>query len=461
MSKEKEAFKTQRPSQKPQRQPRKTNILSQNQPKLSQKELYFKIIELAKTPFKTPSNGIQFKVKEDLSYERKLCDQIISLLHEWEDSAQKNPGNAVFMHIQSHGVEKVITTRDDLKALNTIGQYVKDKYELNDDIVEDLDNYIKNQIRYSSTVPSGYCNVLQSPAEPSQINSDTIEYELVSMYMKRYNRGFPNGQGLNILFDILRLRKRYFFVTLNSNTHIQRGSTSSHRDFIKDTNELSNTPEYKTSREYSTQFGVGINNKSFIFSPNEGETDNNLYGIHLFSYNNGELNAQNLSQGPVSQSLITHQQPPPPPQPNAWIQRIVNFFWSNTTTKTTETKSRIIHLIGQKLTSESERHLTLADIFLLGWAIGKKLFIFDPSCNYIENLTNTTETRTSIFPKSSRGRDANYGLKGHFLSTGQNINPTQDRYGGKKRNTKRRKTNKKLKKKRTRQIRRTRHTRRK
>ena len=120
-------LKVERPSQKPQRQSRKTNIPSQNQPKFSQKELYFKIIELAKTPFKTPSNGIQFKVKEDLSYERKLCDQIISLLHEWEDSAQKNPGNAVFMHIQSHGVEKVITTRDDLKALNTIGQYVKDK----------------------------------------------------------------------------------------------------------------------------------------------------------------------------------------------------------------------------------------------------------------------------------------------------------------------------------------------
>lgn len=453
-------LKVERPSQKPQRQSRKTNIPSQNQPKFSQQELLFKIIELAKTPFKTPSNGIQFKVEEDLSYERILCSKIISLLHEWEDSAQKIPGNAVFMHIQSHGVEKVITTHDDLKALNTIGQYVKDKYELNDDIVDDLDNYIKNQIRYSSTVPSGYCNVLQSPAEPSPINSDTIEYELVSMYMKRYNRGFPNGQGLNILFDILRLRKRYFFVTLNSNTHIPRGSGLPFNFFIKDTNKLTNTPEDTTSREYSTNFGVGINNKSFIFSPNEGETDNNLYGIHLFSYNNGELNAQNLSQEPVSQSLFTHQQPPP--QPNAWIQRIVNFFWSNTTTKTTDTKSHIIHLIGQKLTSE--KHLTLADIFLLGWAIGKKLFIFDPSCNYIENLTNTKVTRTTIYPNSQRAEDAIYGLKGDFLSTRQKIIPTQEPeygYGGKKRNTKRRKTNKKLKKKHTRQTRRTRHTRRK
>jgi hypothetical protein len=111
----------------------------------------------------------------------------------------------------------------------------------------------------------------------------------------------------------------------------------------------------------------------------------------------------------------------------------------------------------------------LADIFLLGWAIGKKLFMFDPSCNAIENSTDIMETRANIYP-NSRGR----GLYGHissgmdtnnFVARTDNINETQlDDYsqttpmhsqredssrGGKKH----RKTNKKSKKKRTRQTR--------
>lgn len=475
--------------QKTQRQ-----LPSQNQQKKSQQKLRSNIIKLAKTPFTTPYpfNEIRFNVEEDLSRERILCDQIITLLHKWEDSHQMPiNGNAVFMHIQSHGVEKVIDTPHALADANTIGDYVMTKYELSEKELEDLHNYIQKQIRYSSTVPSGYCNVLQSPAKPSPINSDTIEYELVSMYMKRYHSRdsgiSSNGQGLNILFDILRLRKRYFFVTLNSNTHIPRGSGLPFNFFIKDTNKLTNTPEDTTSREYSTNFGVGINNKSFIFSPNEGEIDNKLYGIHLFSYDNGELNAQNLSQEPVSQSVFNFGPPP------TAIQRILNFFSSNTTT----TKPEIIRRIQKKLTED--KHLTLADIFLLGWAIGKKLFIFDPSCNAIENRTdlNTMETRGVSYNKAQRGEDAARDTKsGNLLSIGPNIIATQDvddygydsqmsptpslsqsqmsptlsrtpsqsqsqmsptswwRRGGKKRNTKHRKTNKKSKKKRTRQTKR-------
>jgi hypothetical protein len=478
--------------QKTKRQPRKQKLPSQDQQKKSQQKLRSKIIKLAKTPFTTPYpfNEIRFNVEEDLSRERKLCDKIITLLHKWEDSHQMPiNGNAVFMHIQSHGVEKVITT--DLADANTIGDYVMTKYELSEKELDDFDNYIQNQIRYSSTVPSGYCNVLQSPVEPSVINSDTIEYELVSMYMKRYHSrdsgSSSNGQGLNVLFDILRLRKRYFFETLNANTRIPKNSGLDNNFFIKDIHKVWKNIEDTTSKEYSTKSGVGINNKSFIFSPNEGETDNNLYGIHLFSYDNDELNAQNLSQEPVSQSVFNFGPPP------TAIQRILNFFSSNTTTTTT--KPEIIRRIQTKLTAD--KHLTLADIFLLGWAIGKKLFIFDPSCNAIENRTNTMKTRGFSYTKAQRGEDAARDSN-NLLSTGQNIITTQevDNYGygsqmsptpsqsqsqmsptlsrtpsqsqsqmsstswwrgGKKRNTKRRKTKAKSKTKRTRKTRRTRH----
>jgi hypothetical protein len=480
--------------QKTKRQPRKQKLPLQNQQKKSQQKLRSQIIKLAKKPFTTPYpfNEIRFHIEEDLSRERKLCDQIITLLHKWEDSHQMPiNGNAVFMHIQSHGVEKVIDTPHALADANTIGDYVMTKYELSEKELEDLHNYIQKQIRYSSTVPSGYCNVLQSPIEPSLINSDTIEYELVSMYMKRYHSrdsgSSSNGQGLNVLFDILRLRKRYFFETLNANTRIPKNSGLDNNFFIKDIHKVSKYIEDKASREYSTKSGVGINNKSFIFSPNEGETDNNLYGIHLFSYDNDELNAQNLSQEPVSQSVFNFGPPP------TAIQRILNFFSSNTTTTTT-TKPEIIRRIQTKLSSD--KHLTLADIFLLGWAIGKKLFIFDPSCNAIENRTNTMETRGFSYTKAQRGEDAARDSK-NLLSTGQNIITTQevDNYGygsqmsptpsqsqsqsqmsptlsrtpsqsqmsstswwrgGKKRNTKRRKTNKKSKTKRTRKTRQTR-----
>jgi hypothetical protein len=479
--------------QKTKRQPRKQKLPLQDQHKKSQQKLRSKIIKLAKTPFTTPDpfNEIRFNVENDLSRERILCDKIIKLLHKWEDSHQKPiNGNAVFMHIQSHGVEKVIDTPHALADANTIGDYVMTKYELKSEELDDLDNYIQKQIRYSSTVPSGYCNVLQSPVEPSDINSDTIEYELVSMYMKRYHSrdsgSSSNGQGLDVLFDILRLRKRYFFETLNANTRIPKNSGLDDNFFIKDIHKVSNYIEDKASREYSTKSGVGINNKSFIFSPNEGETDNNLYGIHLFSYDNDELNAQNLSQEPVSQSVFNFGPPP------TAIQRILNFFSSNTTT----TKPEIIRRIQKKLTED--KHLTLADIFLLGWAIGKKLFIFDPSCNAIENLTNTMKTRSISYIKAQRGEDAARDIKsGNLLPTIKNIIPTQEldnygydygsqmsptpslsqsqmsptlsrtpsqsqsqmsptswwRRGGKKRNTKRRKTNKKSKKKRTRQTR--------
>jgi len=421
------------------------------------------IMEKANTPFKTKKGYIEFNVNHDLSIEKTLCDEIITLIHEWEDNKKTNNkkiGNAVFMHIQSHGVEKIIKTHDDLANSNTIEDYVITEYGLNHKELKDLHNYIKTQIRYSSTVPSGYCNILQEPIEPSGINSDTIEYNLVLMYMHRYNNRVngdtSKGKGLNILFDILRLRKRYFFEIMNEGTQQQRNSDLDTYNFNSDTQYLQKNVQTKISREYTTKLGVDINNKKFFFSPNPGEIDNNLYGIHLFSYDGGELtNAQNLSQVPIS------------PQPLTAIEQIKRFFSFNTLDSR---KSEISKNIQEKLATYKQ--LTLADIFLLGWAIGKKLFMFDPSCNAFENRIDIRKTRANIYP-NSRSR----GLYGHIssgidpfnlaaneeyvvgtqqidygsqMSQSQYDDGSQMSRGGKKR----RKTNKKSKKKRTRLTRR-------
>ena len=288
------------------------------------------------------------------------------------------------------------------------------------------------------------------------------------MYMNHYNNASlyrtnpkATSEGLKILFIIIRYRKRRLFQILNKDKlPIRKNSALDDTYFYNDIYKLAMNPE-TLSREYNTGLGLTFNNKILQFTPNKGEIDNNLYGVHLFPYINGEpimdKKPLRLSYGHLPQVLT--------PQYNTY-----DFFKSIFSSSHSETtfKKNIIARIQTKLFRNHS--LTFADIFLLGWAIGKKLFIFDPSCNAIQDNVDVSKTRNNTYRRAKKGGVHNYRqlFEYNLLTHPDNSIKTplqvQDsieslpwavKVGGKNRQRKRRKSKKqkKQKKQRTKRIR--------
>lgn len=440
------------------------------------RDIYHDILSLANREFKTKNGVIQFTLENDLFLEKDLCRQLIQLLHTWEDehviNAQTNYANAIFMHLQAHGTEKVIEIEDDYDNPNTIGDYVQKHYNLSPKDMVDFETYIQKNVQYSSTVSAGYCSAIIEPVQSGLVSSNTIEHELVSMYMNHYNNASlyrtnpkATSEGLNILFTIIRYRKRRLFEILNKDKlPIRKNSALDDTYFYNDIYKLAMNPE-TLSREYNTGLGLTFNNKILQFTPNKGEIDNNLYGVHLFPYINGEpimdKKPLRLSYGHLPQVLT--------PQYNTY-----DFFKSIFSSSHSETifKKNIIARIQTKLFRNHS--LTFADIFLLGWAIGKKLFIFDPSCNAIQDNVDVSKTRNNTYRRAKKGglQDYNQLFEYNLLTHPDNSikTPLQvqdsneslpwallqtEKVGGKNRQRKRRKSKKqkKQKKQRTKRIR--------
>jgi hypothetical protein len=437
--------------------------------------IYDEILLLADSEFKTKNGVMQFTLENDLFIEKDLCRRIIQLLHTWEDenviNTETNYANAIFMHLQAHGTEKVIEIEDDYDNLNTIGDYVQTHYNLSSKDMVDFETYIQKNVQYSSTVSAGYCSTLH---QSGLVSSNTIEHELVSMYMNHYNNNSiyrtntkATSRGLNILFTIIRYRKRRLFEILNREKVVTpKNSALDDTYFYNDTYNFAMNPE-TLEREYNTGLGLTFNNKRLKFAPNKGEIDNNLYGVHLFPYINGEpimdKKPLRLSCGHLPEVLT--------PQNNTF-----DFFKSIFSRSHSETtfKKNIIATIQTKLFYN--HRLTFADIFLLGWAIGKKLFIFDPSCNAIQDNVDVSKTRKNTYPKAKKGglQDCHPLFEYNILTHPDNSIKTplqvqdsneslpwalrNEKEGGKNRQHKRRKSKKqkkkqKKKKQRTRRVR--------
>lgn len=430
-------------------------------------DIYDEILLLADSEFKTKDGVMQFTLENDLFIEKDLCRRIIQLLHIWEYenviNTETNYANAIFMHLQAHGMEKVIEKKDDYDNLNTIGDYVQEHYKLSPNDMRDFETYIKTNVQYSSTVSSGYCSA-NFPPDSGVVSSTTIEHELVSMYMNHYNNvsiyhtnAKATSKGLNILFIIIRYRKRRLFEILNKQKlRIPKNSALEVKHFYDNLYMFAMNTE-TLSKEYNTGLGLTFNNKTLQFTPNKGEIDNNLYGVHLFPYINGEpimdKKPLRLAHKPLPEVLT--------PQYNIYDFFNSSIFSGSHSKTNTNLKKNIIDIIQTKLLLT--HNLTFADLFLLGWAIGKKLFIFDPSCNAIQDNVDVSKTRNNTYRREKKGGVQDYyPLFAYNLLTHpdnsiktplqvQDSNelpwaPQNEKEGGKNRQHKRRKSKKQNKK---------------
>jgi hypothetical protein len=460
----KKAFTSAAAAKPPAKRPEKKmteKIMEEKMKKKLLQERKNDIINMANTEFKQDINGqkqdIDFELPNDLQFEKKICNDLIQLIREWESLyVDFNPdANASVIYMQSHGLEKVIHTIEQQQDPNTIMKYVEDTYRLKKQQMDDLDNFIQTRIKISSKVPSGKCAILVEP-EPPLLNSDTIEHELYTMYMESYNNTGKKAttEGLYLLFTVLRLRMRKFFERLHEiKDRMPHGSTLTEIYFNNDTWGLVKGSKEQVSKEYDTYLGIYTNNKQLIFQPNPGEIDNGKYGMHFFDYKNGNMESSyNLLGIPLRH--------------DTWLDYLLNMFG---TLQIQGEKRTIINLV--KETLNRTKQLTLADIFILGWAIGKDLFIFDPSCNAIQDNTIKTVTRSSIYPTVIPS-NVRVGFTGNRLYNSDNAVDTQPTpqptpqasqdgsqlwgLGGKKRKTKCRKTSKKPKKQKKKRTRRAR-----
>ena len=121
--------------------------------KTKTRDIYHDILSLADKEFKTKNGVIQFTLENDLFLEKDLCKQLIQLLHTWEDknviNVETNYANAIFMHLQAHGTEKVIEIEDDYHNTNTIGDYVQKHYNLSSNDMVEFKTYIQTNVQYS------------------------------------------------------------------------------------------------------------------------------------------------------------------------------------------------------------------------------------------------------------------------------------------------------------------------
>ena len=129
-------------------------------------------------------------------------------------------------------------------------------------------------------------------------------------------------------------------------------------------------------------------------------------------------NPINISNESVSKEII--------PQP-IMIENFVNMITGK------KDKQTIINTIQKQLAST--KILTLADIFLLGWAIGKRLYIFDPSCNGIQDNTSIRFPGMGI--PDGLFSDNFLAKEGNTVDTPPQSQQESPPLGGKKRNTKR------------------------
>ena len=123
-------------------------------------------------------------------------------------------------------------------------------------------------------------------------------------------------------------------------------------------------------------------------------------------------------------------------------------------------KQTIINTIQKQLART--KTLTLADIFLLGWAIGKRLYIFDPSCNGIQDNTSIRFPGMGLKVHSPLNISNFLSLNDNKINTPEHSPPqsqeSQSSFGGKKRNTKRKNSINNTKKQNKKYTRRTRST---
>ena len=406
------------------------------------KKIKNRIINKANTEFKKDEE-LTFILPDDLTKETGLCNNLIQLIRKWESLyVGFNPdANANVIYMQSHGVEKVINTIEQRKDPNTIMNYVKTTYGLNEEQMKPLDDFIRTRIKISSKVPSRKCAILVEP-KPPQVNSDTIEHELYTMYMNSYNdTGKATTEGLYLLFTVLRLRMRKYFERLHEvKERMPHGSTLNEIYFNNDTWGLFKGSEELVSKEYDTDMGIYTNNKQLSFQPNPGEIDNGKYGMHFFDYKNGNKESSYNLLGILP---LPH---------DTWLDYFLNMF--GVTGVQDQQKSKIINSVIRTL--NDTKRLTLADIFILGWAIGKDLFIFDPSCNAILDNTNVIETRNRIYPTVIKDSTVYTGNLPYIEPNIVDTQPYSQEWGGKKRKTKCRKNSKKPKKQKKKRTRRAR-----
>jgi len=324
--------------------------------------------------------------------ETELCDTIMNKFFlSGENKIDIGiDANSLLLYLSSHGLEKEIITTDDFKP-NTVIDYITSIYNLDSKEQISINTYIRNNIKFTSSVPSDNYGAVGERC-PAYGGKSTREWDIfvIDLYMKKMlklkNNSEIKNEELSHLFLIIRYRLRKLFRSLHlflDDVDIPEGTSYTLQKFYRDTHKFATHNLNKIWNDYKAN--PYVNNKSFSFKPNPGEGNLNAeYGIHILgAFSNGKSTiSESFNTVDVDINDFYNRIIKP-----TFFQRIFGQFITNSIQK-----KQVDKIVA---TLQIRKSLTLGDIFYLGWILGKKLYIFDPSCNAYHNETGTT-TRSGI-----------------------------------------------------------------
>ena len=353
----------------------------------------------------TPINIKQMIVNDDLvnqevelidpDNEKKICNEIINKYYTDTQSAD-NTSNALLLFLSAHGAEKTINNIEECITTNTIIDHIAKTYNLTHDETQNVILYIQNNIKISSSVPSGHFGAfIEKCAGQGNKSTRELEIGIIELYMNKLLEKKDNVKitknDMSRLFLIIRYRLRYLFKALYENLP-KRGTFEDYNTkmFFTETHNSATTALFdEVWRHYNSNLPYS-QNKSYSFRPNPDEKEMDAhYGPNLIgSLEDGKSTIDetiNLLERPTDESLIRVR--------TKETQYIFKYINSLLNLRSDPNIDNIILNILKK-----RKTLTLGDIIYLGYILGnRELFLFDPSCNYCNNNTRITTRSKKSF----------------------------------------------------------------
>lgn len=385
----------------------------------------------------------------DPDNEKQICNEIINNFFT-DTQSNDTASNALLLYLSAHGSEKTIDNVEECITTNTIIDHIVETYKLTRDETIDVIDYIQNNIKISSSVPSGHFGAfVEKCARQGDKSTRELEIGIIESYMNKLlekkNNVKITKNDMSRLFLIIRYRLRYLFKALYENIPT-RGTFDDYdtRMFFAETHNSANRGlSHEVWRHYSGNLPYS-QNKIYSFRPNSDEREMNAhYGPNLIgSLEDGKSTIDetiNLLERPADESLMSVRKKD--------STTIFNYIKSLFNLRNNPNIDKIILNILQK-----RETLTLGDIIYLGYILGnRELLLFDPSCNYCDNNTRIT-TRSGKLVGSNRMDPRINSVFDPVIAEDSQLDSQLDsqNFGGKKnrRKTRKQKARKKSKSKR-------------
>ena len=121
----------------------------------------------------------------DPDNEKQICNEIVNNFFT-DTQSNDTASNALLLYLSAHGAEKTIDNVEECIITNTIIEHITGTYKLTRDETLDVIDYIQNNIKISSSVPSGHFGAfVEKCARQGDKSTRELEIGIIESYMNK------------------------------------------------------------------------------------------------------------------------------------------------------------------------------------------------------------------------------------------------------------------------------------